>query len=142
MFIVQSSTSSWLRFLAATAASLHGLNSVASTFNSIVFWLACLSQLSSNGYKCCTGRSTKLFPARNFNALTTPSFPWYSCSTIPRGHSPLFLSSDLIITTSPTDKLSGFPLSMMCRSRKPRSTRLSIVSKLHLCNALGIWLAF
>ena len=100
MFIVQSSASCWLRILAATAASLLGLNSVASTFNSIVFWLACLSQLSSNGYKCCTGRSTKLFPARNFTALTTSSFPSYSCSTIPRGHSPLFLSSDLIITTS------------------------------------------
>ena len=49
MFIVQSSASCWLRILAATAASLLGLNSVASTFNSTVFWLACLSQLSSMG---------------------------------------------------------------------------------------------
>ena len=104
--IVQSTARIWLRTLAASAASLFGLNSAALASNLIVAvpCMVALSQLNSNGYKCCTGHSMNTFPARSFTAAQTiPSFHSNNCFTIPSGHSPQFLSSDLIITTSPTD---------------------------------------
>ena len=51
----------------------------------------------------------KFLPDHTFMALTTPYLPGYSSLTIPSGHLPLFFSSHLIITTSPTAKVHYFP---------------------------------
>ena len=94
---------------ACKAACLLGRNTGASALRTLKGVPAIDSEESSRGYRCCTGLSRKFLPDRTFTALTTPSLPGYSSLTIPSGHLPLFFSSDLIITTSPTAKVQDFP---------------------------------
>ena len=83
---------------AAFAAILFGTNSFACT-SSCFFGFR--SQDSSRGKRCWIGRSKKDFPALSRTARTTSSFPLIIWSTTPSFHLFLFLSSPLIITTSP-----------------------------------------
>ena len=94
------------RSSAATAASRLGLNSHACGLSIVaVPWSPSLSQDSSRGYKCCTGRSTHLRPVRSLAPRTTPTLPTFSYPTMPCGQIFLFRSGNLTITTSPTAKV-------------------------------------
>ena len=102
---------------ASVAAFLLGRNSLAcgSSACSPSFHT---SPDSSKGYKNCTGRSKYDFPARSLAALTTPSRPLISFTMMPRFHFPRFLSSLLMMITSPSLASLCFDLCFrLCRSR-------------------------
>lgn len=89
------------------------------------------SHFNSSGYNCCSARSKFELPARNFAALTTPSRPATSWSTMPIFHFPQFRSSSLISITSPTAMTLGFPACLRrCCSRSPR--RYSSAQRRHI----------
>ena len=103
------------------AASRLGLNDAASGFICTGAGNCCLSHESSRGYRCWIGRSIRDFPARSLAPLRTRSFPVISSSTMPSGHFPLFLSSVLIITTSPIEGIPPpVPALARCLSRRLR----------------------
>ena len=103
---------------AAFAAILFGTNSFACT-SSCFFGFR--SQDSSRGKRCWIGRSKKDFPALSRTARTTSSFPLIIWSTTPSFHLLLFLSSPLIITTSPCFRSWSLVLCFkLWRSRNPR----------------------
>ena len=108
---------SCIRRLAATAASLFGLgvNSSACGLRASGWE----SQCSSSGYRSWGARSMWPLGVRTPIALTMSSLPGCNDTTIPRDHTPLFLESDLTITTSPTSGwYFGFLCARLCRSRK------------------------
>ena len=96
----------------------HGTNSFACT-SSCFFGFR--SQDSSRGKRCWIELSKKDFPALSRTALTTSSFPLIIWSTTPSFHLFLFLSSPLIITTSPCFRSWSLVLCFkLWRSRNPR----------------------
>ena len=91
---------------------------------SIVLW----TQDSSSELSCCIALSVYNFQALNFTALTTPSFPLTSCSTIFVCQKPLLHSSPIISITSPMCRL--LPLLRLIAWR--RSLSLIKCSSCHL----------
>ena len=95
-----------MRSLASIAAVRLGANSGASTLRAVVGSSFSLSQVNSNWYRCCIGRSTPIF------------------------HFPRFFCSLFIITTSPTLMSACLPPCFKrCRSRNP--LRYSLVQRFH-----------
>ena len=126
---------------AAFAAILFGTNSFACT-SSCFFGFR--SQDSSRGKRCWIGRSKKDFPALSRTARTTSSFPLIIWSTTPSFHLFLFLSSPLIITTSPCFRSWSLVLCFkLWRSRNPRRysfDHLSHSAFLHLLTYFALFL--
>ena len=94
--------------LVVAAAVLRDLYSLASTFSFL--WISffdllvdfSMSQCSLSGCKYWISHSMFDFGVRSLTTRMTSSLPLYNYSTIPMLHFPLFYSSPLIKTTSPT----------------------------------------
>ena len=82
-----TSAMSLMRTFAASAASRFGRKAGfnVSGFNFVLLSFPKL-QLSSSGYRCCTGLSSQFLPARSLTARTTSSLPDISSSKIPNFH--------------------------------------------------------
>ena len=108
-----------IRNSAAAAAFCLDWNSGAVGLRGVASWD--LSHNNSRGYKCCMALSRTVFWVRTLAARTTPSRPAISFSTIPSGQQFWFGSSDLNISTSPTDRgFFEFPYFRRCRSSSAR----------------------
>ena len=122
-----SAMMSLVRISAIAAAVLRGLNYFAYRFSFL--WLVFLDvlvdfsiwQWSSSEYKCWIGRSMWNFGVCSLTPCMTSSLPLCNSSTIPMLHFPLFFSSPLIKTTSPTSIFVAFVLwIILCLSRRDR----------------------
>ena len=96
-----ASATCFIRTLAADAVSLLGRKSRACGFKCGSATGVLRSHSSSNGYKCCTGRSSMLLAVLSWTAHMMPSLPGYTSFTMASGHVPRFVLLVFTMTTSP-----------------------------------------